>query len=198
MTHSPRIVVVHGYNAHPGRHWFEWLAGQYNPGVVMVPALPNPQHPSPDAWIRTLGDAVGDVDEHTFFVCHSLGCIATIRMLEQFPRPWRVGGLVLVAGFGEPLATLPQLDAFTHEPIEASVIVDNALQRHVFGSDDDPTVAPELTARFAEQLAAPLTIVPGAQHFTDDAGAREVPGIVPVLDRMLGADLAESASERSV
>ncbi|MET0843990.1 MAG: alpha/beta fold hydrolase [Mycetocola sp.] len=186
---SPRIVVAHGYLASPKKHWFPWLVDQYAPGVVQVPALPNSTHPQPGPWLDTLRNAVGEVNDDTILIGHSLGSITTLRMLAQWPRPWTLRGLILVAGFAQPLPNLPTLDPFTEAPLDVEVILDGARQRHVLGSDNDTTVAPPITAALARSLEAPLTVVPGGGHFVERQGCRSLPELLPVLDRMLPADL---------
>lgn len=184
---AQRIVVAHGYLAAPHKHWFPWLAGQYGPGVVEVPALPHPKHPRFDEWLATLGGAIGQVDDDTILIGHSLGSITTLRVLEAMPQPWTLRGLVLVAGFAQPLPNLPQLDPFTARPVDLAPILAGTRQRHVFGSDDDTTVAPPLTAALARSLDAPLTIIPGGGHFVERQGCRSIPELLPVLDAMLAA-----------
>jgi predicted alpha/beta hydrolase family esterase len=186
---TPRIVVAHGYLASPEKHWFPWLVDQYDPGVVRVPALPNSSHPKPGLWLETLQDAVGEVDDDTILIGHSLGSITTLRLLAALPGSWRLRGLVLVAGFAQPLPNLPKLDPFTAAPLDMRAILDGARQRHVLGSDNDTTVAPPITAALARSLKAPLTIIPGGGHFVERQGCRSLPELLPVLDRMLSTEL---------
>lgn len=183
-----RIVVAHGYLASPEKHWFPWLANQFEPGVVSIPALPSPMHPKPVPWVNTLRDAVGPVDDDTIIVAHSLGSITTLRLLAALPQPWTLRGLVIVAGFAQPLPNLPQLAPFTAEPVDLGVIVDNTRSISVFGSDNDTTVAPRITAALAKQLAAPLTILPGGGHFVERQGCRSIPELLPVLHDMIAGE----------
>src|SRR5690606_4159780 len=62
-----RVVVRHGYTAHPGKHWFGWLAAELAPhGItVEVPALPGTEHPEARAWTDAALAAIGTLDEHT-------------------------------------------------------------------------------------------------------------------------------------
>ena len=182
-----RIVVAHGYLASPEKHWFPWLVEQYGAEVVRVPALPDPTDPKLAAWLDTLATAIGRVDDDTILVGHSLGSITTLRVLESLPRPWTLRGLVLVAGFAQPLANLPKLDPFTAQPLDVAPILAGARHRHIFGSDNDTTVAPPLTAALARSLDAPLTIIPGGGHFVERQGCRSIPELLPVLDAMLAA-----------
>ncbi len=194
MAH--RIIVAHGYNAAPDRHWFPWLADQFDPGVVRVPALPNSSAPQLEPWINALAAAIGEVDDETILIGHSLGSVTTLRVLERMPRPWRLRGLIIVAGFVTPLPNLPQLSDFTSPTIEFGPLIESTRVRHVFSSDNDTTVAPEFTADLARQLDAPLAVLPGAGHFVDRLGCRSIPELLPVVNRMLRPDLPDTIEER--
>ncbi|SEB50936.1 hypothetical protein SAMN04489806_0911 [Paramicrobacterium humi] len=184
-----RIVVAHGYLANPQMHWFPWLREHYartlGDDVVRVPALPNSTDPELEPWVSTLAEAIGEVDDDTILIGHSLGSITTLRVLDRMPRPWSLRGLILVAGFAEPLPNLPKLDPFTAEPVDFEAIIAGARQRHVVGSDNDTTVAPPITARLAQHLAAPLTIIPDGGHFVQRQGCRSIPELLPIIDGML-------------
>jgi predicted alpha/beta hydrolase family esterase len=182
---APRIIVAHGYNAAPDRHWFPWLTEQFAPGVVRVPALPNSTAPSLEPWVDTLSAAVGTVDDETILIGHSLGSVTTLRVLERMPRPWRLRGLILVAGFVSALPNLPKLNEFTSPPIDLRALAENIEHRAVLGSDNDTTVAPPFTAELAQELDAPLTIVPGGGHFVDRLGCYSIPELLPVVNGML-------------
>ena len=80
-----RVVVLHGYTAHPGKHWFGWLREQLAPlGVVTeVPALPDTEHPDAGAWTDAAVAAIGRVDADTAVVGHSLGTITAIRAVGR-------------------------------------------------------------------------------------------------------------------
>lgn len=189
LMNTPRIVVVHGYLANPQMHWFPWLREHYAEAlghdIVQVPALPNSTSPELEPWVSALSAAVGAVDDETVLIGHSLGSITTLRVLERMPRPWRLRGLISVAGFAEPLPNLPKLDPFTAKPVEFPAIVAGARQRHIVGSDNDTTVAPALTAALASKLDAPLTIIPGGGHFVQRQGCRSIPELIPIVDEML-------------
>ena len=194
-----RILVAHGFNAWPEKNWFPWLKKQYRPGIVSVPAMPKPTAARRDEWMQTLGEALGAPDGDTVLVGHSLGCITALRTLEAAPQPWTLRGLVLVSGFYETVDGVPALDEFVAGPVDAGLIIRSVPQRQVVASDDDTDIVPEMTERLAALLEAPLLTVPGAGHFSERTGVKEVPALLPVLDAMLGDDLAEAiAPSRAV
>jgi predicted alpha/beta hydrolase family esterase len=182
---APRIIVAHGYNAAPNRNWFPWLVEQFAPGVVHVPALPNSDAPELEPWVDTLADAIGQPDDETILIGHSLGAVTTLRTLERMQQPWHLRGLILVAGFVSSLPNLPKLNEFTEPAIDLVALAARIGHRHVIGSDNDTTVAPSFTAELAHHLDAPLTLIPGAGHFVDRLGCHSIPELLPVVNGML-------------
>ena len=179
-----RVVVVHGYDAAPGDHWFPWLRERLGAlGVRTVLAeLPEPSFPEAGAWLDAVARALGEPDEHTRVVAHSLGCIAVLRHLEALPQPWTLGGLVLVAGFTGRLESVPVLDAFLAEDVDVRPVRAHVRRRLVLRSDDDPTVPPAATDALAARLDAPVVVVAGAGHFCGEDGVTRLP---PVLEALL-------------
>ncbi len=73
---------------------------------MRVPQLPGTDSPHIGSWIPALAEAVGLVDQDTYFVGHSMGCQAVVRYLETLPEDTEIGGVVFVAGFFRPLTGL--------------------------------------------------------------------------------------------
>ena len=119
---KPRLFVVHGYQAQIDSHWFQWLCQQFPDVETHIVALPDPHHPQLSAWLSALQAAIGQVDEQTFIVAHSLGCVTTLRFLSEQTEAAALGGLVLVAGFAEPLVNLPELNGFNREALHWSAV----------------------------------------------------------------------------
>jgi predicted alpha/beta hydrolase family esterase len=180
-----RIVVAHGYLADPSRHWFPWLVEHYGADTLSVLELPDPDEPDLERWVHAASAGVGDIDEETVLLGHSLGCVTLLHVLNRREQPWRLGGLVLVSGFVDRLPNLPKLDPFTEEPLDLDRVRRRTATRHVVRSDDDGTVDPALTDRMAALLDAPVTVVPGGGHFVDRQGHRSLPALLPILDHLL-------------
>ena len=186
-----RVVVLHGYTAHAGKHWFGWLREQLAPlGVVTeVPALPDTEHPEAGAWTDAAAAAIGRVDAETAVVGHSLGTITAIRALGRVfaERPEaRLGGLALVAPFVDPVPIYPELDPFTVGVPELGELAARIDRRLVVRSDFDPEVPIELAAPVVAGLSAREIVVPGAAHFCESQGGTRL----PELARWLGESSA--------
>ncbi|GGM14804.1 RBBP9/YdeN family alpha/beta hydrolase [Nakamurella endophytica] len=175
-----RAVVVHGYQAAPDRHWFPWLARELGAqGIaVTVVALPDSDHPDVRSWSEAVAAAVGRVDAGTWLIGHSLGCVTVLRHLGGLAGPWSAAGVVLVAGFAEPLASVPELASFLAEPLAPDAcrrIADRVPVRRMIRSDADVFVPADASDRLAAAIGAPVTVVPGAGHFMGSDGVTEFP-----------------------
>jgi len=116
-------------------------------------------------------------------VAHSLGCVTVLRHLAALPGAWRLGTLVLVAGFIDPVPGFPGLDAFVDGGIDLAPVRRYADRLVVLRSDDDPIVPTGHTDRLAGELGIAARVVPGAGHFLAEEGVRRLPeALAAVLD----------------
>jgi uncharacterized protein len=178
MTIGTRhATIVHGYHATPGDHWFGWLAARLGAAGIAttIPALPDPGTPDRSRWDTALRAALGTVDEKSVVVAHSLGCLTTLRYLRSLSGPWRLGTLVLVSGFLDPLPVLPELDAYIGAGCDVSGLAERIDHLTVLRSDADPLVPAGHTDRLAGLLGTVATVVPGAGHFLADDGVVTLP-----------------------
>ena len=65
---------------------------------VIAPQMPNTEYPKIDEWVGFLREKVGEPDENTYFVGHSIGCQTILRYLESLENK-KVGGAIFVAGW---------------------------------------------------------------------------------------------------
>ena len=70
-----RIFIIHGWSGAPEHCWFFWLKKELEQRgfFVEVPAMPHPDEPTIEDWVEKLSSVVGEPDEQTFFVGHSIG-----------------------------------------------------------------------------------------------------------------------------
>ncbi|MET3862691.1 putative alpha/beta hydrolase family esterase [Dietzia sp. 2505] len=164
---TTQAVIFHGYGATPADHWFGWLAEQLEHAGVptRIPALPDSAAPSPDTWAATAAEQLGNPGTGTIVVAHSLGCLTVLRHLASLKGAWKVGTLVLVSGFVDPLPGLPELDDFIGDAVDLSGVRERTGSLTVLRSDDDDHVPVELTDRLAGLLGTSAQVVPGAGHF---------------------------------
>ncbi len=189
---AKRIFIIHGWGGNSQSIWIPWLKGELEKKGFEVHALdmPDTEHPRMETWVPYLAEKVGDPDEETFLVGHSMGCQTIIRYLGGIDK--RIGGIVLVAGFvnikEESLVSSEEkriMAPWTGTPIDWQKIRSN-VKRSVFVlSDNDPYIEVSNAEIFREKLGAKTLIIPKAGHFT--AGYTELHLALNELMKMLQA-----------
>lgn len=181
-----RVVIVHGYTGYPDKNWFPWLKERLEAQEVEVhvPQMPDTNEPKKDAWVAKLHEVVGEPDEDTFLVGHSLGCPAILRYLESFDTGKKVGGVVLVAGFAEDIG-IEALDTFINEPFDFVSIQQAANSFVALSSDNDPYIELDVAKRMAQNTEAELIVESGAGHFNHKDGFTELPQALDILNRSM-------------
>jgi serine hydrolase len=178
-----RVVIVHGYESAPDANWFPWLQGELQAegiAVTVVP-LPDPDDPEPKAWENAVSRAVGVPDAGTVVVAHSLGAITALRFLAALAEPWQLGGLVLVAGFVEPLDALPELDQYLATGVDVERLAGSIRKRTVIRSETDPFVPAAASDELARRLDARLQVHPEAGHFMAEDGVTSFPAVFDLI-----------------
>lgn len=201
-----RVFLIHGWEGRPDNHWFPWLSLELKARgfEVNAPQLPNAANPKVKKWLGFLKGYVGRPDKNTYFVGHSLGCIAIARYLagmgrrtdaENTPpqssplkrgggkgKSEKIGGCVFVAGFSGRL-NVPEIAEFYSLPFDAEKAKAHCGKFTLIFSDNDPYVPIEKSLEFAKQLGAKTILARGRGHFMQSDGVTALP---PVLDALLG------------
>ena len=89
-----RVFLIHGWDGKPTGNWFPYLSLELkaNGFEVNAPQMPHADQPKVSEWLAFLKDYVGKPDQDTYFVGHSLGCIAIARYLETLSPKKKIGG----------------------------------------------------------------------------------------------------------
>lgn len=192
-----RVVIVHGYGASPTAHWFPSLAHTLTErGITVdVVALPAPENPDAGLWEACVAAALGVPDQGTWVVAHSLGGITTLRALATISGEWSLDGLIMVSGFTGRLASLPALDAYLTDDVDAERLARNIATRIVIRSDADPYVPPAASDALATRLDATVYVQPGAGHFLADDGITELPLVGALLGSISRDNPADQRAE---
>lgn len=182
-----RAFLIHGWEGYPEEGWRPWLKQELKKRgfEVYVPAMPDTATPTMGKWVPFLTQVVGKPDEDCYFVGHSLGCITILRYLETLKEGQRVGGVVLVAGFGHDLEYKDykgELSSFFRKPVDWEKIKKHCKKFVAIHSDDDPWVPLKHNALFRYKLGAKAIIEHSMKHFSGDDGIMELP---VVLDEVL-------------
>jgi hypothetical protein len=185
------IYLVHGWSGSPENCWFPWLKAELEKKgfQVKVPAMPNPDSPELKSWVSYLAGVVGEADENTYFVGHSIGCQAIMRYAQTLDKP--VGGAVFVAGFfrllhlateEEKIIVKPWLET----PIDLEKIKKNIPKLTAIFSDNDTDVDLGDKELFEKNLGARTLVEHNKGHFSDDAGVTELPSALEAIVEMTG------------
>jgi predicted alpha/beta hydrolase family esterase len=183
---NKRVFLVHGWEGSPDKGWRPWLKAELEKRGYKVVALsmPNPVNPTRNTWIAHLVKKIGEVSGSDYFVGHSLGCITILRYLESLRNNQKVGGVVLVAGFGHDLEYPDykgELSSFFDTPINWEKIKMGGRKFIAIHSDNDPWVPLKHNDLFKEKLGAEGIIEQGKIHYGDDDGILESQTILNAL-----------------
>lgn len=188
-----RVIIVHQWYGHPESDWYPWLkASLEEKGFhVEVLAMPDPDKPTIQEWVSFLENHVGDVDNHTFLVGHSIGCQTILRFLQELPESTTIGGAVFVAGWvhltsavtddeTENTIARPWLDT----PIHWDTVKAHLPQSVALFSDNDPYVPLQDAEIFEKKLDSQIHILNKKGHFTTDDGITELPEVLKIVTEM--------------
>lgn len=180
MNKNKRAIIVHGWDYNPSMNWYPWLKKELeNKGYsVLVPEMPNTSKPKISAWTAHLKSIIGNIDENTYLVGHSIGCQTIMRFLEKENK--RITKAVFVAGWFK-------LDNLENEEVEsiASPWLENNINYEkvksnidkltVFLSSNDPyNCVKENKSIFEKELGAKVIILDNKGHFTSDDGVSQL------------------------
>ena len=180
-----RVFLIHGWDGTPDGNWFPWLSWELKVAgwEVSLPQMPHAAEPKVAEWISFLRDYVGKPDKDTYFVGHSLGCLAIARYLEALPAKTKVGGCVFVAGCSSRL-DIPELALFFHIPFDPEKTKLHTSKFAMIFSDNDSYVPLEKSLAFAKELGAKTIMERGRGHFTTEDGVIALPSALSALIKM--------------
>lgn len=192
-----QVYIIHGYNASPINHWFPWLKEKLiqNEVSAEILSMPTPSRPKVNEWVNALVSNIHDCGKNTFFVAHSLGTITLLKYLENYNINQKVGGIVLVSGFAEPLpifnqiSEFQQLAGFTENEIDFEHIKKVTQNRIIIASDNDPIVPEKSSRNLAEHINSQYHLIREGGHFLESDGCLELPVVYEVLNNMMGKEV---------
>jgi uncharacterized protein len=171
------VYIIHGYGASPVHHWFPWLKKELEKENVKVVILdlPTPSSPNSIEWSNALEEQMKLIDENSYFIAHSLGCITLLKFLESLPNTTKIGGYILVSGFNESLPILKELDTFLKPDIEYVKLKNISSNRVVISAKDDSIVSFNLSNNLSNSLDARFLCQEKGGHFLESDGFKEFP-----------------------
>ena len=187
---TKRAYIIHGWDGYPEEGFFPWLKenlGQQG-FTVEVPAMPHPDEPTIEDWVGQLATIVGEPDENTYLIGHSMGCQTILRYLANLENK-KVGGAVLVAGFFElvPMDTDAEaaiVKPWLETPIDFEKVKAATANITIILSDNDEWVPLERNKKLFEQYLSPQIIVEHNQgHFSGSSGIQKLPAALEAIEK---------------
>lgn len=183
-----RVFIVYGWDGYPEEGWFPWLKKELEVKgfEVYVPQLPEAGRPRINNWVPKLAEVVGNADENTYFVGHSMGCQTIARYLETSPEGLKVGGAVFVAGFFKRLTGLED-DPDVQEtdkhwlgaPLNFEKVKSHLPKSIAIFSDNDPYVPLDNQHDFRDKLGSEIIVEKNMGHFSGGSdGVTELPVVL--------------------
>lgn len=185
-----RVFIIHCWGDAPNDNWYPWLKRQLEEKgfEVNVPEMPDTATPKIETWVSGLASFVGELNQETYFVGHSVGCQAILRYLAT--QSGVAGGVVLVT----PWLRLKGIDdpeeyEVIKEWVDTPLLLDEAKNHSqrfsVILSDSDPFVFVEDGEIFKDKLGAEIIIEQSKGHITKkDDGITELPSALEELLKM--------------
>jgi len=180
-----RVFIVHRWEGLATDDWYRWLASELASCDIetVIPQMPETDAPHIETWVPALAQAVGEPDEETYLVGHSIGCQTIAKYLETLGEGKKVGGAVFVAGY------FKRLTGFENEGAKVAEIVNEWLttpldltkvRAHLPGSvaifsDDDPYVPMDNLDDFRDVLGSEIVVVSNKGHMSPS-------GVPPVTE----------------
>ncbi|MSU55147.1 MAG: serine hydrolase family protein [Candidatus Taylorbacteria bacterium] len=177
-----RVFLIHGWEGKPDNHWFPWLSWELKARGFEVHSLtmPHADNPKVSEWLAEMKSVIGRPNKDTFFVGHSLGCIAIVRYIAQLPKTARVGGCVFVAGFSSDL-NIQEISEFTSLPLDIEKTKKHCVRLVNIFSDNDEYVSMAKSLEFQKTLGAKGVLERGRGHFTKREGVDALPSVFKAL-----------------
>lgn len=173
-----KVFLIHGFEGTPNGGWRPWLMGKLAHEDIFACALamPDPEQPKKDEWVKEISRAVGTPTEDIFLVGHSLGVPAILRYLETLPEGAQIGGVVLVSGpIHNSGVHAEKMQTFFETPFNFSAIQSKAGIIIIIHGDTDSLVPFEQAGELADKLGGSLIVIPNGGHLNGSSGWYELP-----------------------
>lgn len=193
-----RVVIVHCWAGVPDSRWYPSVKSSLEKEgfEVVVPEMPDTDHPRPDTWLAKLIQVIGEPDEDLYLVGHSVGVVTILRYLEKLPGGFKIGGVVSVAGYTDGLENIELIEdksvlpTFFVPPLDYEKIKRSAKKFVAIYSDNDPYVDPKYAEILKDKLGAELIFKKGFGHFSEPDGdgdsvvVKDLPDVAEAIKKM--------------
>jgi len=197
------ILLVHGIYGHSQENWFPWFKEQMESKgyKVLIPDLPNNEHPTMDEWIGSFNNLDIKDDDNLTVVGHSLGAPTACQFVLR--RNKKINKLILVGPTGHSQnetnwknlikegcdeESLNCIRSFNDLNIDLDKLKKISVQNVIYLSDNDPYIPLEIENDYKE-LGSKVRIFHNHGHFNEGANIKKLPEILEEFDTIANLEL---------
>jgi hypothetical protein len=180
-----KVIIVHGWDGNPVDSWKTWLKKELESKgfEVIAPQMPGGKYPKLIEWINVFSEVVNKPDEDTYFVGHSLGCVAILKYIEQLKINSKIGGVILVSGFISSLG-ISEIENFVDVPLNPVRVKDKLKKIVAIHSDNDSSVPLKFAEELRNKLGVKLILEHNKGHISESDKVKELPSLLNLIIEM--------------
>lgn len=192
-----KIYLIHCWDGTKDDGWYPWLDKKISDSDNQFIRLnmPDSANPRIEKWVGELEKQIDEIDEHTYFVGHSIGCQTILRYLEK-QNVEKIGGILFVAPWLDLLSeavgdqeSFETARPWLETPIDFDAIKKMTDDIVCIFSDDDYFVSLDQAKEFQKLLNAKIIVVHKKGHISADDNINELDEIYEALTKIIGAKL---------
>ncbi|HUW22228.1 MAG TPA: alpha/beta fold hydrolase [Candidatus Bathyarchaeia archaeon] len=179
------ILILHGIGGYAGIHWQQWLYDRLiEKGYqVIMPGLPNPDHPDRTKWTKVVRKVIKGVDlKDLVIIGHSLGVVTALDVIEELNCP--VKALISVSGFSQDYGAELNSYFLKEKEIDFDQINRNLKKAFVSYGDNDPYVPQEILKSLADRLGVKPQVFASGGHLNTDTGYTTFPELLKIINKL--------------
>lgn len=191
-----KTILIHGYAGHDLSHWLQWLQGELEKQNkdTYFPSYEDSKQPNMTDWQSLFTKELSVSDCEYTFVAHSMGCLVTLKLIENLNI--KVKKVVLVACPKNVVAADEKgslwekidgeewalMEKFFNQDIDWNVINAKASNINFFFSDDDFAVPLEAYDYYKNIFPdANFKVFHNYGHFNRKTGIFTLPEVLELL-----------------
>jgi uncharacterized protein len=169
ILQKKKVIFVPGYGGLEEKAWPEWLERELTKCGFdfIILDMPDPTCPQVDEWVNHIEAQNFVIDDNTYFIGYSLGCVTLARFFTSLPVEKIARGCIFVAGFCS-LPKIPLVADFCYLPLDFSEAKKHAREFVSIISSNDHFIPCSASEEFAEKFSARIIIEENCGHFRSD------------------------------